>query len=124
MSLSPRTARERRMWLAVSGLAGVSEEITWRGVQPVLIATLVHSPILAACIAAVMFGVAHIVQGWRSAFFGIMMALGFQSIVWLSGSLYLAMVVHFAYEAIAGVAIGRLAEEAHSPPSNGAPSVV
>jgi hypothetical protein len=32
--ITPRTARERRMWLAVAALAGVSEEITWRAVQP------------------------------------------------------------------------------------------
>jgi hypothetical protein len=44
-----------------------------------------------------------------------MMALGFQSLVWLSGSLYVAMVVHFAYDAIAGISGGRLAEELGYP---------
>ena len=37
----PENATERAWWIAVSVLAGVSEEITWRGVQTALITGLV-----------------------------------------------------------------------------------
>ena len=37
---TPRTRRERAGWLVVSVLAGVTEELTWRGLQPELIAQL------------------------------------------------------------------------------------
>jgi membrane protease YdiL (CAAX protease family) len=102
---------ERAWWAGVSILAGVSEEITWRGVQTALLVPLTGSPAVAALLSAVSFGVAHMMQGWRSAALIVLFALAFQGVVWVSGSLYIAMAVHVAYDLTAGVTYGRLVRE-------------
>lgn len=107
----PANAVERTWWITVSTLAGISEEITWRGVHPVLLTVLLGSPVAGAAVAAVTFGVADMVQGWKSAAIVSIFAAGFQTLVWLSGSLYLAMLVHVAYDITAGLAYGRLGKE-------------
>ncbi|HSL22897.1 MAG TPA: CPBP family intramembrane glutamic endopeptidase [Vicinamibacterales bacterium] len=109
---APRGARERALWVATSAVAGASEEITWRGVQFALLGTLLGAPVAAAIIAAVMFGAAHVVQGVRAAGVAVVYALVAQVLVWLAGSLYVAIAVHATYDILAGLAYGRLAEEA------------
>lgn len=104
----PSNAAERAWWIAVSILAGISEEITWRGVQTMLLAAVVGNAVVASVICAILFGVAHAVQGPRSIVIITFFALGFQTLVALTGSLYLAMAVHFAYDVTAGIAYGRL----------------
>ena len=107
----PSRPAERAWWIAVSVLAGVTEEITWRGVQPILAAFVLGSPPAGVLATAAAFGAAHIMQGWRSAVLIVVFALGFQSLVWLSGSLFLAMLVHAAYDITAGLTYGRLGRE-------------
>lgn len=63
----PSNGRERVWWVVVSVLAGVGEEITWRGTQAALVDALVGHFWIAAFICSVMFGAVHIIQGWRSA---------------------------------------------------------
>jgi hypothetical protein len=107
----PANATERAWWIAVSVLAGVGEEITWRGVQAALLITLMGSFWIAALISAASFGGAHALQGWKSVGIIVLMALGFHALVWLSGSLYVAMAVHLAYDITAGLNYGRLGRE-------------
>ncbi|HET9369849.1 MAG TPA: CPBP family intramembrane glutamic endopeptidase [Vicinamibacterales bacterium] len=114
---TPETRAERGWWIVVSTLAGVSEEISWRGVQPVILAALCGSPWLAAIVCAIAFGVAHVIQGWRSVAAIAVFALGFQATVWLTGTLVVAIVVHAAYDITAGFAYARLARELGAPPA-------
>lgn len=107
----PANGVERAWWIAVSVLAGISEEITWRGVQTALLSNLIGRLWIAAIICAISFGLAHMVQGWKSSAIIVFFALGFQVLVWLSGSLYVAMVVHIAYDITAGLSYGRLGKE-------------
>ena len=107
----PQTTQERRWWIAVALLAGVSEEITWRGVQTPLAAAVVGSFWAGAVLSAASFGAGHLVQGMRSARVIVLFALGFQGLVWLSGSLYVAMAVHIAYDITAGLTYGKLARD-------------
>jgi membrane protease YdiL (CAAX protease family) len=102
---------ERPWWLVVSVLAGVSEEITWRGVQTALLVPLTGSYAGAALGSALSFGAAHMMQGWKSSAIIVAFGLGFQVVVWASGSLYVAMVVHTAYDVTAGLTYGRLVRE-------------
>ena len=111
----PRDRTERLLWVLVAASAGVCEEITWRGVQPTLLATLIGHPVLAAALVAVTFGIGHMVQGWRSASIIVVFAASFQAVVWLSGSLYVAMAVHVMYDVAAGITYGRLGEELGYP---------
>jgi membrane protease YdiL (CAAX protease family) len=104
-------ATERAWWLFVSVLAGVGEEITWRGVQTALLVPLTGRYWIAAALSAASFGVAHALQGWRAAAIIVCFGLGFQAIVVASGSLYIAMAVHVAYDVTAGLAYGKLGRE-------------
>jgi membrane protease YdiL (CAAX protease family) len=119
----PANAVERAWWIAVAVLAGISEEITWRGVQTALLSNLIGRLWIAAIVCAISFGVAHMIQGWKSSVIVVFFALGFQALVWLSGSLYVAMAVHTAYDIVAGLTYGRLGKEfGYLPEVNEAPN--
>lgn len=107
----PANASERIWWIAVAVLAGISEEITWRGVQAGLTANLTQSIWVAFLICSISFAVGHAVQGWKSSMMILAFALGFHLLVWLSGSLYVAMAVHVAYDTIAGISYGRIGKQ-------------
>lgn len=107
----PSNAAERAWWMVVAVLAGISEEITWRGVQTALLIALTGDSSYGYCVAAALaslsFGMAHMIQGWKSSAHIVVFAMGFHAVVWLSGSLYVAMAVHIAYDITAGIAYGR-----------------
>ena len=107
----PDTRAERGWWIGVSVLAGIGEEITWRGVQTALLAYLTDSYVAGSILSALSFGLAHYIQGWRSAGLITVLALCTQAVVWLSGTLYIAMAVHVAYDITAGLTYGRLGRE-------------
>lgn len=113
------TIEERAWWVAVSLLAGIGEEVTWRGVQTGLLARVVGDYWIAAVLSGVSFALAHGVQGRKSVLGIFMFALGFQVVVFASGSLYLAMLVHLAYDLTAGFSYGRLAREMGYAPDLG-----
>lgn len=104
----PTNNNERMLWLAAAALAGFGEEITWRGVQTTLLNRLTGNVWVAIAIAIVMFSISHAIQGWNSVAVIALYTTGFHAIVWLSGSLYVAMVVHFLYDLIAGLSYGYL----------------
>lgn len=112
----PQTALERAWWVTVSVLAGVSEEISWRGVQAVLLATLTGSIAAGGVLSAVMFGAAHMMQGWKSAAAVIVFALAFQALYWLSGTLLPGMIIHAAYDIVAGLTYARFGRELNYAP--------
>jgi len=107
----PATGEERAWWIAVSVLAGIGEEITWRGVQAALLFALTGNLWAAALLSSLSFGMAHIVQGWRSSAVIVVFALAFHVLVGLAGSLYVAMAVHVVYDITAGIHYGRLGRE-------------
>ena len=105
---SPRDALERSLWIGISIAAGVGEEITYRGVLYTLLWRWLGSADLAALISAVVFAISHMVQGWKSALVIFAFALVFQGLVASTGTLYVAMVVHGAYDITAGIVYGML----------------
>jgi membrane protease YdiL (CAAX protease family) len=107
----PENRSERAWWIAVSVVAGVGEEITWRGVQTALLYGLTGSLWIAGLGSAVAFALAHAIQGWRSVGVIALFALSFQTVAWLSGSLFVAMIVHVAYDVTAGLSYGKLGRE-------------
>jgi membrane protease YdiL (CAAX protease family) len=107
----PSNGKERAWWFAVSLLAGVGEEITWRGVQTQLLFGMTNTYVAAAILCAISFGLAHFIQGWQSAIVITVFALGLQVVAFVSGSLYVAMLVHVAYDITAGLAYGRLGRQ-------------
>lgn len=107
----PRDGVERAQWITLSTLAAVGEEVTWRGVQFMLLWRLSGRPILSAATCVVLFGIVHAVQGWKSTVIFMVIAAGFHAVVWLSESLYVVMAVHFFYDVAAGINYGRLGRE-------------
>jgi membrane protease YdiL (CAAX protease family) len=107
----PVNAGERAFWVASAMLAGVGEEITWRGVQTALLVRLTGNLVIAAAICVMMFAIAHAIQGWKSVGIIAVFAAAFHALVWLAGSLYVAMAVHFIYDLIAGFAYAYLGKK-------------
>lgn len=111
----PRTASERRLWVAVAVAAGVSEEVTYRGVMFAVLGGLTGSMLAAAILASLIFGISHVVQGWKSAAIITVIALLLHGLVALSGTLLLAIAIHSIYDIVAGLAYGRMGEELGYP---------
>ena len=99
--LLPHHRSELPLYFALCVAAGFAEEIAYRGVT----FELLGGTPLAALIASVVFALGHAIQGWRSVGAIFLFALGFHAIVYVAGSLWFAIAVHIAYDAIAGVLI-------------------
>ncbi len=98
---------EKLAWIGVSCVAGVSEEVVYRGVAYVVIQRLVHGIWPPILIASVLFGMAHLTQGIRRSALVALFGFGFHLVVLYSGSLYPAFVVHALYDILAGLALAR-----------------
>ncbi len=103
---TPQTRRDRVVWVGVSVLAGVTEELTWRGVQPELIAQLAGTLWPAVIICAATFGFGHIRNGRPFTVIAGLFALGFHGLTLVTGSLYVAMIVHVAVNVTVGLRAG------------------
>lgn len=106
-AILPHDAKEFVPYLALCVAAGVSEEVVYRGVAPVLLSRIIGNFVAAAVIVAAAFALAHAIQGWRSVVSIFVIAIGAQAIVWIGQSLLPVIVVHFSYDAIAGSWIPR-----------------
>jgi membrane protease YdiL (CAAX protease family) len=113
----PRTPIERVVWVLSSVVAGVTEEIVFRGVLFVLITAMSGSMIIGALASAVSFAVAHVKQGRTSMVFIGAIALVFQGLAVLSGSLLPAMAVHAVYNIIRGLRASRALGELNRLPA-------
>jgi membrane protease YdiL (CAAX protease family) len=111
----PSDGTERGLWLVISVAAGIGEEISYRGVMYTLLQRLLGDPVRAAAGAAVLFGAAHVVQGWRAIGVTTVLALAAQALVLYSGSLYVAIAWHVAYDVVAGLSYGRYGREMGYP---------
>jgi membrane protease YdiL (CAAX protease family) len=105
---SPRGALELCLWIGVSAAAALSEEVTYRSVVFQLLWWTSDNAWLAALVSAAAFGAAHMVQGWKSALVIGVFALLMQGLVHVTGTLHVAIAVHFLYDVAAGVTYGRL----------------
>ena len=103
--LAPRTPREFALFGVVCVSAGVAEELTYRGVLFTLLAALVGGWWVPAIASAAVFGVVHLFQGWRSASIAGLIGLRDQIVVGLTGTLFVAIVIHILHDAITGAVI-------------------
>lgn len=102
MATRPRSMHDMGSWSVISLLAGVSEEITYRGVLFSMLWYFLGSPWAAGVLSAAAFAAGHALQGWRAALLIFFFALAAQGIAWLAGSLYVVMALHFLYDLAAG----------------------
>lgn len=99
----PRNNAERVVWVISSTVAGITEEIIFRGVLFALLLALTSSIPFAALISAAIFAVAHYRQGWKSMVFIFGIALLFQWLVIFTASLVPAMIIHAIYNVVRGL---------------------
>lgn len=105
--LAPRTLEERRLFIGLSITAGVCEELLYRGLLLALFTPEFGTwPAVAA--SSVVFGFAHVYQGPKGIAKTALAGLVLGAVTVLSGSIYLAMVLH----AVVDMTQGRLLEEA------------
>lgn len=95
--LIPRTRREKRWYSLLSLMAGVNEELLFRGLLAAILASLLPDlPLWAFClISGLLFGACHFYQGWRGLLktsgLGAMLALLYLA----TNSLLWPMLLHF-----------------------------
>jgi membrane protease YdiL (CAAX protease family) len=97
------TAAELPEWIVLTCVASMTEEIAYRGFLFGVVATANQSLWLGALASAVAFGVAHFPQGTRGMIGIAAIALVLQALVWFTGSLIPAMIVHAAANTLAGI---------------------
>jgi membrane protease YdiL (CAAX protease family) len=105
--LLPHGRGELLPYLLLCVVASVAEEVAYRGVAYRLVFRLVHSIPLAVVLVALAFALGHMVQGWRSVAVIFLFAIGFHAVVIYGQSLLPAILVHFAFDAIAGLVVPR-----------------
>jgi membrane protease YdiL (CAAX protease family) len=95
-ALLPRTARERRMFVAVALTAGIAEEIVFRGFLLVYLTEVFPPTTLAAAmvVSSLLFGLAHTYQGLLGVLLTGLAGYWLAGLFVLTGSLVLPALVH------------------------------
>lgn len=107
--LLPREREDAVPWILLCLAAGWAEELAYRGVLTGILERWSGSLVVASVISAIAFAAAHAVQGRKAALVVFGFALAFQALCEISGSLVPAMIVHAAYDLVAGALSARLA---------------
>ncbi|GCE19361.1 CPBP family intramembrane glutamic endopeptidase [Dictyobacter kobayashii] len=103
--LLPHTAQERSLWLFISITAGICEEITFRGFLLVYFLAIsnffgLQIPLAeAAFLSSVLFGFAHIYQGWKGVLGTGLLGAIFAYLYISTGSLILPIIIHILIDA-------------------------
>lgn len=105
--MAPQTNTELFLFLLVALAAAVAEESAYRGAAYQLFGRVFNSYLPAAIASAIAFGLAHRVQGLRAVAITILHGLLDQAVVYLTGTLYIMMGVHFLYNVAAGLILYR-----------------
>jgi membrane protease YdiL (CAAX protease family) len=118
--IAPRGRDERRDWAIMSSSVGVCEEILYRGFF--LWYVLKWMPEAAAIpVAAIVFGLAHLYQGWggviRSGILGMIFCFGYLFI----GSLWALMALHAVVDIGSGSTLSAAAEGTNKANQNNEP---
>jgi membrane protease YdiL (CAAX protease family) len=93
-AVTPVRSAELGWGVLLAITAGVTEELFFRLLLPLLVVSLGGSAVLALAVATLSFGYAHRYQGWRGVL-GTMVAGVLLALVYLvSGRLWAAMLVH------------------------------
>jgi membrane protease YdiL (CAAX protease family) len=87
-----------RSWILISVIAGLSEEVVYRSVTYTLVHWLTGSTFIAITLTSAAFAATHALYGIRTMWFIFWLGVFFQLVVLASGTLYLAMMLHAAYD--------------------------
>lgn len=117
LRLIPRTPREKRLFVGLSIVAGLGEEVAYRGYLLSTLELLGLGQWIAAVGSSAAFGLLHAYQGAagivRTGLTGLLLVLP----VFATGSLIPSILAHACINLIAGLVIGpRLLAEGEAPP--------
>ena len=113
--LMPADAVEMALWIAVAIMAGVAEEMVYRGVFSHLATRLTGSMAAAWALAVLAFTIAHANQGIKSMGMIALFSLVAHALVYLSGTLLFVIVLHAAYDVSAAFDYVRLGRQLGYP---------
>ena len=116
--LLPSSRAEWPGFVSLAITAGVCEEVLFRGFVLWMLAHWLPSYWLAALLQALLFGLAHVYQGPRGVFLTFMVGVFLTGVVWISGSLWPAMLVHALLDLNAGDLAIRVAELPRARPAS------
>lgn len=100
--LMPATRAEFPRFALLAVTAGVCEELLFRGFVTWALAHLLPSYVAAALVQAALFGVAHAYQGPRGVLTTGLVGVFLTAVVWLTGTLWMAMLIHALMDLNAG----------------------
>lgn len=104
--LLPQGGREKGLFALLSLIAGVGEELAFRGYAITLLQAVISVPWVSVVVSSVSFGFLHAYQGWigivRTTALGLLFATFFVEV----GSLWPIMVAHTTIDLAAGFLLG------------------
>lgn len=111
-TLLPRTYVEMVIWVCLATTAGFCEELIFRGYLQRQFLALTGKPELAVAFQAVIFGAAHLYQGWRGAVTITVYGALFGALAAWRRSLRPGMIQHAAQDTFSGL-VGSFALRHH-----------
>lgn len=106
-AIAPQTRWQFALYSLTVVVASVAEEAAYRGVGMAILRDWLGNGVVAAAILSLAFALAHAPQGGKSMLVIIPMALVMHVLVWVTGTLAIAIVVHALYDFVAGYQISR-----------------
>lgn len=104
--LIPRNVHERKMFIVLSFVAGLGEEIVYRGYLMAILMPLMASPWLAAVVGSLAFALLHAYQGGVGVVRTGMMGMLFASSLVVGGTLWPAILCHIIVNLVGGLWLG------------------
>ena len=98
LPLIPRNRAERFWGFAISVNAGISEELFFRLLLPLLFTYIFGNAHAAFALAAVLFGLVHCCQGWAGAIAATVAGLLLTLVYLATGNIWLAVLAHVALD--------------------------
>ena len=93
-ALLPRNAAERRWAAALALNAGLSEELFFRLLLPVLFYSVFGHALFALAASVLIFGFVHVYQGWTGVLATTMLGVALMGLYLATGSIWLVMGIH------------------------------
>ena len=103
--LLPATSLESVLWVAVSATAGICEEFVFRGYLQRQLWSLTRSVPAALFLQSVIFGAAHIYQGWKPALVTMIYGLVFGALFAWRRSIVPGAMAHVVVDVLGGFRI-------------------
>lgn len=97
-AVTPARRAELGWGVLLAVTAGVTEEVFFRLLLPLTIASLSGSPVAGFAVATMLFGYAHRYQGWRGMAATTIVGAMLSMVYLVSGRLWVAMLVHAAID--------------------------